>query len=81
MFNRVVSVARGAKKQVMAIGAAGTALVLSSQASATGWDYSTLTSGIDFGGIATGVLAVAAMLAAVYAGIRGARVVLSFLRS
>ncbi|MEW3788583.1 major capsid protein [Pseudomonas aeruginosa] len=48
---------------------------------AAGWDYSTLTSGIDFGTIATGVLAVAALLAAVYAGIKGARVVLGFLRS
>ncbi|WLV73507.1 hypothetical protein L4Y29_15840 [Pseudomonas aeruginosa] len=34
-----------------------------------------------FSTIATGVLAVAALLAAVYAGIKGARVVLGFLRS
>lgn len=49
-------------------------------AHAAGWDYSTLTSGVDFGSIATGVLAVAALLAAVYAGIKGAKVVLAFLR-
>jgi hypothetical protein len=49
-------------------------------ANAAGWDYSALTSDIDFSTIATGVLAVAALLAAVYAGIKGARVVLSFLR-
>ena len=45
------------------------------------WDYSSLTSGIDFASIATGVLAVAALLAVVYAGIKGARIVLGFLRS
>lgn len=46
----------------------------------SGWDYSTLTSGIDFSTIGTGVLAVAALLAAVYAGIKGAKIVLGFLR-
>lgn len=45
------------------------------------WDYSSLTSGIDFSSISVGVLAVAAALAAVYAGIKGARLVLGFLRS
>lgn len=49
-------------------------------ASAAGWDYSSLTSDIDFSTIAVGVLAVAALLAAVYAGIKGARVVLAFLK-
>ncbi|HEJ2274984.1 TPA: hypothetical protein ACR6K7_003990 [Pseudomonas aeruginosa] len=61
--------------------AVGAALVVSQSASAAGWDYSGLTSGIDFSTIATGVLAVAALLASVYAGIKGARVVLGFLRS
>ena len=45
------------------------------------WDYASLTTAIDFSSIATGVLAVAALLAAVYAGIKGARIVLGFLRS
>lgn len=49
-------------------------------AHAAGWDYSDLTSSIDFASIATGVLAVAALLAVVYAGIKGARIVLGFLR-
>ena len=49
-------------------------------AAATPWDYSSLTSGIDFSTISVGVLAVAALLAAVYAGIKGAKIVLSFLR-
>lgn len=58
-----------------------TALAVSSQSHAAGWDYSTLTDGIDFASIGTGVLAVAALLAAVYAGMKGAKVVLGFLRS
>lgn len=44
------------------------------------WDYSTLTSSVDFSTISVGVLAVAALLAAVYAGIKGAKIVLAFLR-
>ncbi len=44
------------------------------------WDYSGLTSSIDFSGISTGVLAVAGVLAGVYAGIKGAQIVLGFLR-
>ena len=57
------------------------ALAVSSQSYANGWDYATLTAGVDYTSIGTGVLAVAAMLAAVYAGIKGARVILGFLRS
>ncbi|VTQ43346.1 Uncharacterised protein [Pseudomonas aeruginosa] len=51
--------------------AVGAALVVSQSASAAGWDYSSLTSDVDFSTIATGVLAVAALLATVYAGIKG----------
>jgi hypothetical protein len=47
---------------------------------ADGWDYTPLTGGVDFSTIADGVLAVAALLAVVYAGIKGARIVLGFLR-
>ena len=50
-------------------------------AAGAAWDYSTLTTGIDFSAIGVGVLAVAALLAAVYAGIRGAKIVLGFLKS
>lgn len=55
--------------------------IAASASHAAGWDYSTLTADVDFSTIAAGVLAVAALLAAVYAGIKGARVVLGFLRS
>ncbi len=68
------------KYGVIAVGSAGL-MAVSAQSHAAGWNYSTLTDGVDFSTIATGVLAVAAMLAAVYAGIKGARVVLGFLRS
>lgn len=44
------------------------------------WDYSSLTSSIDFSTIGTGVLAVAGAMAVVYAGIKGATIVLGFLR-
>lgn len=57
-----------------------TALVASPVFAADGWDYSSILSGVDFGTIAVGVLAVAAALAGVYAGIKGARIVIGFLR-
>lgn len=69
------------KKHAAIAATATTALAVSSQSYANGWDYSTLTAGVDYTSIGTGVLAVAAMLAAVYAGIKGARVILGFLRS
>ncbi|EJO93118.1 hypothetical protein A471_15995 [Ectopseudomonas mendocina DLHK] len=53
---------------------------LSTMTFAAGWDYSAVMADIDFGTIATGVLAVAALLAVVYAGIKGAKIVLGFLR-
>lgn len=72
-------------KQMKKLGAAALAVpataLVASPVFADGWDYSGITTGIDFSTIATGVLAVAALLAAVYAGIKGARIVLGFLRS
>jgi hypothetical protein len=47
---------------------------------AAAWDYTGLTSSIDFSTISVGVLAVAGILAGVYAGIKGAKIVLGFLR-
>ncbi len=69
------------KKYAAVAAVSVTALAVSGQSNAAGWDYSTLTDGIDFASIGTGVLAVAALLAAVYAGMKGAKVVLGFLRS
>lgn len=69
------------KKMGAVAAVAGTTVLMTAQSHAAGWDYSGITTGIDFGSIATGVLAVAALLAAVYAGIKGARIVLGFLRS
>lgn len=56
-------------------------LMAANSYAADGWDYSAITTGINFASIATGVLAVAALLGGVYAGIKGARIVLGFLRS
>lgn len=74
MFNRM-------KKTAVALGAATVGVLAVSAPAHAAWDYSEITSGVDFGSIGTGVLAVAALLAAVYAGIKGARIVLGFLRS
>lgn len=49
-------------------------------AEAATWDYTKITTGVDFSGIATGVLSVAGVLAGIYAGIKGARIVLGFLK-
>lgn len=73
-------------KQMKKLGAAAlavpaTAVLVASPVYAEGWNYSGITTGVDFSSIGTGVLAVAALLAAVYAGIKGARIVLGFLRS
>lgn len=68
------------KKYAAVAAVSVTALAVSGQSNAAGWDYSTLTADVDFSTIGVGVLAVAAMLAAVYAGIKGAKVVLGFLR-
>lgn len=69
------------KTKAVALVALPASFVLASNSYAEGWDYSALTTGIDFSTIAVGVLAVAALLAGVYAGIKGARIVLGFLRS
>ncbi|WP_411959589.1 hypothetical protein ACK56M_14650 [Pseudomonas sp. s4] len=67
MFKKTVAVA------VLAAGSAPAVF-------AEGWDYTGLTSSIDFSTISVGVLAVAGILAGVYAGIKGAKIVLGFLR-
>lgn len=56
-------------------------IAAASASHAAGWDYASLTDAVDFTTIGTAVLAVAALLAVVYAGIKGARIVLGFLRS
>ncbi|NLY17079.1 MAG: hypothetical protein GXZ05_12005 [Gammaproteobacteria bacterium] len=69
------------KKTAGAVALAASSLAVMSAPAHASWDYSSVTSGIDFASIATGVLAVAALLGAVYAGIKGARIILGFLRS
>lgn len=43
-------------------------------------DYTTITGAVDFAGVITGVASVAAALAGVYIAIKGASMLLSFLR-
>lgn len=47
---------------------------------AAAWDYTSLTSSIDFSSISNGVLSVAGVLVGVYAGIKGAKIILGFVR-
>lgn len=47
---------------------------------AAAWDYTRLTSSIDFSSISSGVLSVAGVLVGVYAGIKGAKIILGFVR-
>lgn len=71
-------------KQMKKLGAAALAVpataLVASPAFADG-DFAALTSGISFDEVKVGVLAVAALLAAVYVAIKGARIILGFLRS
>lgn len=74
MFKKSVLVALSA---VAAVFAAPSVFAVEGAAA---WDYTGLTSSIDFSTISVGVLAVAGILAGVYAGIKGAKIVLGFLR-
>lgn len=71
-------------KKSVAVAVSAVALAVSAPAvfaaEGPGWDHTGLTSSIDFSTISVGVLAVAGVLAGVYAGIKGARIVLGFLR-
>ncbi|WP_397470157.1 hypothetical protein [Pseudomonas sp. DD1] len=68
------------KTLVVAVSAALSAPAVFAADGTGGWDYTGLTSSIDFSTISVGVLAVAGILAGVYAGIKGAKIVLGFLR-
>lgn len=74
MFKKSVAIA------VSAVAAAVAAPSVFAADPTAGWDYSGLTSSIDFSTISIGVLSVAGSLAAVYAGIKGAKIVIAFLR-
>jgi hypothetical protein len=52
----------------------------SAVASAAGTDYTALTSAVDFAGVITAVLAIAATLAGLYVAIRGAKTVVGMIR-
>lgn len=56
------------------------AFLMGDLAYATGPDYTSLTAAVDFSGVITAILAVAALLAAVYVVRKGIRLVLGSLR-
>lgn len=68
------------KNGVVALGslmaAAGSGL-----AAAAGPDFSSITSGVDWTTVVTGILAVAALAAAVYVAVRGAKMLLGMIKS
>lgn len=68
------------KNGVVALGslmaAAGSGL-----AAAAGPDFSAITSSVDWSTIVTGILAVAALAAAVYVAVRGAKMLLGMIKS
>lgn len=57
------------------------AAMLAVNAHAADVDYSSIIDGIDFSSISTGILALAATLGGVYAVVKGAKIVLSFIRN
>ncbi|MEN6079452.1 MULTISPECIES: hypothetical protein [Chromobacterium] len=76
MFNKSFSVALAVVAPVAALLAPAAA-----KAAATGPDLTPLTSNIDFGTVSTAVLAIAGLLAVVYLAIKGAKIVLSMVKS
>lgn len=49
-------------------------------AAAAGPDFSGITSAVDWGSVVTGIIAVAALAAAVYVAVRGAKMLLGMIR-
>lgn len=76
MFKKFVSVALAVVAPVVALAAPTAA-----KAAAAGPDLTPLTSNIDFGTVITAVLAIAGLLSAVYLAIKGAKIVLSMVKS
>ncbi len=67
------------KKYLLAL-IASLMLFIGTNAFAVGPDFSTITSSVDFSTVVTGVMAVAVALVGVYIAVRGARMLLSFVR-
>lgn len=60
--------------------AAAVGVLTTQQAFAAGADYSTITAAVDWTSVVTGVLAVAALVAAVYVAVKGAKMLLGMIR-
>ena len=56
------------------------AVAAAGSAAAAGPDFSGITSAVDWGSVVTGIIAVAALAAAVYVAVRGAKMLLGMIR-
>lgn len=68
------------RSRLFLIGSAFTAAAVPAAAQATGQDYSTLTSAVDFSTVITAIMAVAALLLAVLVVRKGVRFVLGAIK-
>ena len=68
------------KNGVIALGSL-VAVAAAGSASAAGADFSAITAAVDWGTVITGILAVAALAAAVYVAVKGAKMLLGMLKS
>ncbi|MGQ7936992.1 hypothetical protein [Paraburkholderia sp. D1E] len=77
LFDKGVALARAA---VVAVVAGVSVAPVVSHAQASGVDYTTLTSQVDFSTTVTAVMAVAGTLVVLYVAIKGAKIVLRMIR-
>jgi hypothetical protein len=66
-------------KQIKRSAAVAAGLVVAGVAQAAPVDYTSLTGSVDFSGVVTAILAIAATLAGVFVTIRGAKTVLGMI--
>lgn len=75
-FKKCANAVKGlfvAAVSVVAVASTGTA-------AAAGPDFSIITGAVDWGSVVTGILAVAALAAAVYVAVRGSKMLLGMIR-
>jgi hypothetical protein len=80
---RFIDKAKQAAKNAVVRGTAVVAVAASpvlAHAQASGVDFTSLTSGINFGTVVTAVMAVALALVGVYVAVKGAKIVLGMVR-
>lgn len=68
------------KNKIKRVAAVSAGLIAAGVVQAAPVDYTSLTSSVDYSGVITAVLAIAATLAGLYVAIRGAKTVLGMIR-